>query len=156
MLVGRQLVVRAALILGLNLRGVGIVDVHPCLLFPFGSMTSPPSVLLFVVISVRLTSLPTAGGSVMALQSAACAVSGALGLPGFDLVLLVLADVPAAYRVIGVVVLAVLAPIALYACRPASLPEASTVGADRGNPVSCTQPSSSRHEEYLADDRQLA
>ena len=105
-------------VLGLSLLGAGTVFTEPWTLFIFITIASFTSVLLFLVVGILLLdSIPTARGAVMALQSAGFEAGGALGISGMGLALVLAGDYPAAYRVVGLFALLVLAPVALYAAR---------------------------------------
>lgn len=96
--------------LALALFGVGVVFRSGVSLFPFVALASFAGAMIFVCGNVLLLeSAPDARGAVMALQSAALQLGGAVGVSITGAAVSILGDYPAAFRLLGVLALLSLA-----------------------------------------------
>lgn len=115
----RAVILWTTAILGANFSSVGIIYVRVWGLFLFVAVASFSCVVLFMCTSILLLdSVPKARGTVMALQSAAFSLGGALGAAGAGAALAALDNYEGVYRLLGIVLPVTIIPLALRGCRP--------------------------------------
>ena len=106
----------AAVVIAVDLLGVGILFDGAWSLAPFLVIASMGAAMLFLCISILLLdSFPTARGAVMSLQSAGLNLGGAVGVALFGTALALLDDYAATYRLLSIALLLVVVVLMLSA-----------------------------------------
>jgi predicted MFS family arabinose efflux permease len=106
----------AAVVIAVDLLGVGILFDGAWSLAPFLVIASLGAAMLFLCISILLLdSFPTARGAVMSLQSAGLNLGGAVGVALFGTTLALLDDYAATYRLLSISMVLVVVVLMLSA-----------------------------------------